>query len=89
MKPQLIHDRIEAAESAAAIARDRAGLCTSGQEPLRATFLTLAAAFDDLLEVTSYLNMAAKTNHDTIVEIGNERADSLQTALALEGANHP
>lgn len=66
MLRQLIHDRIRDAEAAAAIARDRAGLCDSGQSALRETFLTIAAAIDGLVEVTQYTDMAATMNHDTI-----------------------
>jgi hypothetical protein len=65
--PQLIHDRSRNAEAAAAVARDRAGLCGTGQEGLRETFLTLATALDELLEVTAWLEQAARINHDTIV----------------------
>lgn len=66
MLRQLIHDRIRDAEAAAAIARDRAGLCDSQQAALRETFLTIATALDDLIEVTQHLDMAATMNHDTI-----------------------
>jgi hypothetical protein len=62
----IIHDRVRDAEAAAAIARDRAAMCDSGQQALRETFLTLASALDDLVDLTRQLDMAATMNHDTI-----------------------
>lgn len=67
MLRQIIHDAIRDAEAAAAIARDRAGLCDSGQAALRETFLTIAGAIDGLVDVTKQVDMAATINHDTIV----------------------
>lgn len=67
----LIDKRIGDAEATAAILRDRAGLCTTEQAALRATFLTGAAALDEMVELNRQLQMAATMNHNTIV---NRRA---------------
>jgi len=65
--PPIIQRRVDNAEAVAAGLRDAAGVCASGQEPLRNRLLAGAHSIDELIALLESATWVAKLNHDTIL----------------------
>lgn len=89
MLPPIVERQIRFAEAVASGLRLAASNCPlKGLEALRARLVQGAQTIDTLIALVRSLALIAKLNHDTIVEIGNERANDFQTACAGEGPDH-
>lgn len=89
MLPPIIERQIRFAEAVAAGLRLAGSNCPKGLESLRTRLIQGAQTIDTLIALVRSLALIAKLNHDTIVEIGNERADRVQTLCTGEGPDHP
>lgn len=82
MLPAIVERQIQFAEAVAEGHREAASYCLNGQEALRTRLIQGAQIIDTLVAMLRVANFTAKLNHDTIVEIGNERADVSEAARA-------
>jgi hypothetical protein len=87
--PPIVERQIRFAEAVASGLRLAASNCPlKGLEALRARLTQAAQTIDTLIALIRSLALIAKLNHDTIVEIGNDRADRVQTLCTGEGPDH-
>lgn len=88
MLPDVVEHQIHFAEAVASGLRLAASNCPRGLEALRTRLVQGAQTIDTLIALVRVANFTARLNHDTIVEIGNERANCVQAACAGEGPDH-
>lgn len=89
MLPAIVERQIRFAEAVAAGLRLAASNCPlKGLEALRTRLIQGAQTIDTLIALVRVATFTAQLNHDTIVEIGNDRADRFQAPCAGEGPDH-
>ena len=87
MLPAIVERQIRFAEAVASGLRLAASNCPlKGLEALRTRLIQGAQTIDTLIALVRVATFTAKLNHDTIVEIGNDRANTFQAACAHESA---
>jgi hypothetical protein len=86
--PPIVERQIRFAEAVASGLRLAASNCPRGLEALRTRLVQGAQTIDTLIALVRVANFTARLNHDTLVEIGNERANCIQAACAGESPDY-